>query len=583
MLENKVKLVIWDLDDTFWRGTLAEDESVAAIEANLGIVRALSERGIVNSICSKNDHERARARLVEMGIWEHFVFPSISFNPKGAAVAELIEAATLRAENVLFIDDNPSNLEEVKFYNPGIMTAAPEGILHELLGHPSCAGKPDPELTRLKQYQNLQRKFEERSVTALSNEDFLRASGIRVEIDYDVDANFDRVVELINRTNQLNYTKKRLETPEALEEFRTQLNTFGYYAGCVRAVDRYGDYGLIGFFLGIRRPRKKFLVHFVFSCRTMNMGIEQYVYESLGSPEIEIAEPVSYGLSTHERIDWINAEYAVEEGGGASTRNNRLVLLGGCDLLQLASYCSANRVEFVNGIKEGMKIRYDDPSFVLADRELIRTCQTLREFPWWTYEDALRFDEAIATADILLASLWPGMNGDYCKLPNGLHIRVDQSLRKSIRSKPEAWFEDNFQTLELGPAERLSMIVAALDSLAARSNTQGRIFVLGCYTRGIPEKRRPSGQMSQRLTRRSEYNETCRKYCEGRPVRFHYVDVDAIVAPEQLVDGIHFTRHGYHALAEHILGIMRDLHPGSSPSAGRDPLRAPETALALGA
>ena len=43
MLENKVKLVIWDLDDTFWRGTLAEDESVAAIEANLGIVRALSD------------------------------------------------------------------------------------------------------------------------------------------------------------------------------------------------------------------------------------------------------------------------------------------------------------------------------------------------------------------------------------------------------------------------------------------------------------------------------------------------------------------------------------------------------------
>src|SRR5689334_21320947 len=152
MLPNMVKLVIWDLDDTFWRGTLAEDETVFAVEANLEIVRALSRRGIVNSICSKNDHGRAKAKLAEMGIWEHFVFPSIGFNPKGAAVAELIEAAALRADNVLFIDDNPSNLEEVKFYNPGIMTAAPEEILESLLDHASCAGKPDPELTRLKQY-----------------------------------------------------------------------------------------------------------------------------------------------------------------------------------------------------------------------------------------------------------------------------------------------------------------------------------------------------------------------------------------------------------------------------------------------
>jgi len=578
MLPNKVKLVIWDLDDTFWRGTLAEGETVFPVEANLEIVRALSRRGIVNSICSKNDHGLAKATLLEMGIWEHFIFPSISFNPKGAAVAGLIEAAALRAENVLFIDDNPSNLEEVKFYNPGIMTAAPEEILESLLDHPSCAGKPDPELSRLKQYQNLQRKFEERSVTTLSNEEFLRASGIRVEIDYDVDANFDRVVELINRTNQLNYTKKRLETPEALEEFRTQLSSFGYYAGCVRAVDRYGDYGLIGFFLGIRRPRKKFLIHFVFSCRTMNMGIEQYVYESLGSPEIEIAEPVSYGLATDGQIDWINTESSAEENGGAA-RDNRLVLLGGCDLLQLASYCSSNRLEFVNGAKEGMKIRYDDPSFILADRELIRTCETLREFPWWTYEDALRFDEGVARADILLVSLWPGMNGDYCRLPNGLQIRVEQSLRRSIRSKPDSWFEENFHTVELSHADRLGLIAAALDALEAKSQNHCRVFVLGCYTHGIPEKLRPAGHMTPRLTRRWDYNEACRKACEAKAHRFRYVDVDAIVPPEHLVDALHFTRRGYYALAEHVLAALQAGPPGPYPvSNARD--SAGEPALA---
>jgi hypothetical protein len=63
-----VKVVIWDLDDTFWSGTLSEG-GVGAIERNLEVVRALADRGIVSSICSKNDPDDAQARLREMGAW----------------------------------------------------------------------------------------------------------------------------------------------------------------------------------------------------------------------------------------------------------------------------------------------------------------------------------------------------------------------------------------------------------------------------------------------------------------------------------------------------------------------------------
>jgi len=90
MIENTVKLVIWDLDDTFWSGTLAEGETTP-IERNLEIVKTLTDRGIIQSICSKNDRETALARLAEMGVDEYFVFPRISFDPKGMAIAQLIE------------------------------------------------------------------------------------------------------------------------------------------------------------------------------------------------------------------------------------------------------------------------------------------------------------------------------------------------------------------------------------------------------------------------------------------------------------------------------------------------------------
>src|SRR5262249_60874733 len=105
-------MVIWDLDDTFWDGTLAEG-GAAFIDRNAEIVRTLATRGIISSICSKNDHLTAQELLERSGIWDYFVFPLISWDPKGKSVSEIIANAGLRAENVLFIDDNTINHEEV--------------------------------------------------------------------------------------------------------------------------------------------------------------------------------------------------------------------------------------------------------------------------------------------------------------------------------------------------------------------------------------------------------------------------------------------------------------------------------------
>src|ERR1041384_7260057 len=80
-IDNDVKMVIWDLDDTFWNGTLAEG-GIEFIESNAEIVRALAGRGIISSIASKNHHEAARDVLERAGVWDYFVFPSISFDPK---------------------------------------------------------------------------------------------------------------------------------------------------------------------------------------------------------------------------------------------------------------------------------------------------------------------------------------------------------------------------------------------------------------------------------------------------------------------------------------------------------------------
>ena len=116
---ESIRLVIWDLDETFWEGTLSETE-VNVPKRNIDLINTLVDRGIMNSICSKNDFDKVKERLAKEDLWDLFIFPKVSWNPKGEQVREIIEQVKLRPETVLFIDDNPNNLAEVKFYNPDI-------------------------------------------------------------------------------------------------------------------------------------------------------------------------------------------------------------------------------------------------------------------------------------------------------------------------------------------------------------------------------------------------------------------------------------------------------------------------------
>jgi predicted enzyme involved in methoxymalonyl-ACP biosynthesis len=73
---------------------------------------------------------------------------------------------------------------------------------------------------------------------------FLAASNLQVETLEVKDEVKVRALELIQRTNQLNLTGRRY----AIKEFDALLSS----ADCIgiRAYDKYGDYGIVGFIVG---------------------------------------------------------------------------------------------------------------------------------------------------------------------------------------------------------------------------------------------------------------------------------------------------------------------------------------------
>ncbi len=265
---------------------------------NANLIVKLTDCGIINSICSKNDFEPTKRRLQELGVWDYFVFPSISWDSKGPILKSMLDKMALRPVNVLFLDDNPSNLGEALHYLPDLNVGGPE-IIKEIINQVDGLELKDVAHKRLKQYKILEAK-DTASKTYSNSEDFLYDSQIRVSINNDCINQVDRIHELILRSNQLNYTKKRISKEELLGILRDP----EYDCGYVTVTDRFGDYGLIGFYA----KKDNILEHFLFSCRTMGQKIEQWVYAQLNFPELTVVGEVRTILNTNDCPGWINCQ-----------------------------------------------------------------------------------------------------------------------------------------------------------------------------------------------------------------------------------------------------------------------------------
>ena len=332
-MANKIKLVIWDLDNTLWSGTLAEGDAPILLPGRAELIKTLTAAGVVNSICSKNNFTAAKEILSRLGLWDHFVFPKIVFAPKGHLVQNILDEMHLRAANAVFIDDEPTNLQEVLYYNPQIT------VLHASDCEKFFAEIPvdDSAHSRLEQYKQLERKQQEKNFFA-SNEDFLRNSNICLEIIPVTDDLFGRLCELTERTNQLNFTKNRM-TPEELQGLLKNPNV---ETRLIHVTDNFGDYGYIGFYSLYQGN----LIHFVFSCRIMNMGIEHFVYQYLGYPKIQVKGDTASKLSRGRQIDYIKILSGDTHKHDADSIENILTeesqinifALGACDLYHAVAY-----------------------------------------------------------------------------------------------------------------------------------------------------------------------------------------------------------------------------------------------------
>jgi FkbH-like protein len=573
-----VKLVIWDLDDTFWTGTLAEG-TLRYNPRRHRLVLQLSRMGIVNSICSHNDAAAAREVLTIAGVWDYFVFPAIGYGNKAEMVSQIVRQLKLRHTNVLFVDDNPRHRAEVAFWNDGIWAVHPD-VIDPI--DPESLPEYDAGLERLRRYQLMESQAHEAQVAGLSPEEFLRTSRITLQSITKVGDHTERLVELINRAHQLNFTK----APTSEAAFEASLLDPRLRHCAYRVTDRFGDYGICGFSsVDVERHR---LVQFVFSCRLIGMGIERYVYAQLGQPQLDVVEPVSGDL--RGRPDWIAlVDGDVAEPIGAArdvTTRRTLMLKGGCDLGAIADFLESTQPQRWLVGREGNYLSAHGTSVLWHEHtDVLRLAadsadgtplpRALAAIPWF---DARTWQTTFVTRDYdvkVLSLLQDYGCGTYRHREEGFAIPAeyfgidltdpaadavlfgagrDRARMFAITPSFLRWFRASFSYEGPITPRRL------LDNLRClRGRMRQDTILLLLNGAEVEPREQPFPFDHRQRARHRDMNRALRSMVSELP-NTHLIDVGRlVVSADDVTDRLfHYTRRTYAAIAAEVARVLRE-------------------------
>ena len=267
---RSIKCVVWDLDNTLWEGVLLEDAKVALIKEAAEAVLTLDNRGILQSIASKNEYDLVIEKLQEFDLQKYFLYPQINWNSKASSIEVIANQLNIGLDSIAFIDDDPAELAEVQFSHSDI-TCLPAHRIAHLLSLPATNPRyvtQDAKMRR-QMYINDQERHQAEAQFVGPKEAFLASLNLKLTIGPPQDGDLLRAEELTLRTNQLNTTGLTFSYDE-LEALRRSDRHKLFMA---ELEDKFGRYGKIGLALIECSEEVWSIKLLLMSCRVMNRGV----------------------------------------------------------------------------------------------------------------------------------------------------------------------------------------------------------------------------------------------------------------------------------------------------------------------
>ncbi len=290
------KILLLDLDNTLWGGTVGEDGLAGVLLADSGTgkaykefqaqVQCLKDAGVVLAIVSKNNEQDAWEMIdhhPHMVLHrQDFAAYRINWEQKSSNIQALAEELNVGLDSMVFVDDNVRECQEVSRFLPQVTVLPFPELPEKIVAFGRLLTRQyftkfsitDEDKHKTEQYQ-VRGRIAAAERTSVDFSGFLASLQIVIERK-DPQVHMDRLLQLVQKTNQFNttvtrYTRAELEGMASSEDWRIFLYEIR---------DAFANHGLCAAaFVHVEENAR--IDSFLMSCRVMGRNIEYGILASI--------------------------------------------------------------------------------------------------------------------------------------------------------------------------------------------------------------------------------------------------------------------------------------------------------------
>ncbi len=305
-----IKAIVTDLDNTFYSGILGED-GIENLVPNIEYQKQLLEfkkNGGLLAIASKNEFEDVKEMFEKRKDfiikWNDFSSHNISWSSKDKSIFEIAEQFNIGIDSILFIDDNIGEINLVKNCYPLVNTLlADQNLNFKLNIYPLMERYLHTKEDNLRASDIEANQKREELKNVLNVEEYFKSLEMKITYALDNIENFERAVQLINKTNQFIFSYKRY----AKEDIKSNMHIL-----TINLKDKLSDSGIIGIIIAENIENKLIIDELVVSCRALGRNIENimlnnafvYLKDKLGTSN-EVIIDFHLGPRNNPAKNWL--------------------------------------------------------------------------------------------------------------------------------------------------------------------------------------------------------------------------------------------------------------------------------------
>jgi FkbH-like protein len=286
------KCLVLDLDNTLWGGVIGDDgiegivlgQGNAVGESHVALQRYalhLRERGVILAVCSKNDEANAISAFEqhpEMILKRDDIACFVAnWTDKATNLKYIAKYLNIGIDSLVFVDDNPFERNLVRQELPQVsVPELPEdpGLYVQCIaaaGYFEALTLTEEDRHRAEQYQmNAAREALRESATDMDS--YLRGMAMELLWKPFDEIGLQRIVQLINKTNQFNVMTRRYSDAE----IRTTMAESDVLTWQIRLRDKFGDNGIICILIARLDEKEDLLIDtWLMSCRVLGRQVEE--------------------------------------------------------------------------------------------------------------------------------------------------------------------------------------------------------------------------------------------------------------------------------------------------------------------